>query len=182
MTTHHRAVEAGQPARQSSATPWLHLEQSITIARPVSAVFAYAGAYENDPAWRSGVVEMVQDPAGIPTVGATTREVLRVFGRRQVTVAEVVAYEPDRRTAFVSLGGSTPVRGSRHFEACAAGTRFSYELELARTGLVRLLGPVLVRSLNRDLARSLRRLKGLLDDGREHSPTSGGLRRVASPR
>ena len=181
MTAQHTPVEAGQHGHHSSATRWLHLQQSITIARPVSAVFAYAGAYENDPAWRCGVLEMVQDPAGIPIVGATTREVLRVFSRRQVTVAEVVAYEPAVRTAFVSFDGSTPVRGSRRFEACADGTRFTYELELARTGLVRLLGPLLVRSLNREIARSLRRLRGLLEDGPDLSPTSGP-RRVASPR
>lgn len=173
MTTQHRLVEARPHAHQRSDIRWLHLQQSITIARPVSHVFDYAGAYENDPAWRSGVLEMVQDPAGIPTVGATTREVLRVLGRRQVTVAEVVAYEPDVRTAFVSLGGSTPVRGSRRFEACAEGTRFTYELELARTGLVRLLGPVLAHSLNRDLAANLKRLKQQLENGPDSRPRSG---------
>jgi len=139
------------------------VRESVIIERPVAEVFAFAGAYENDPRWRSGVVEMRQDPPGKPRVGTTTREVMRVFGRRQVTVAKVVGYDPDERTAFESVEGPIPVSGYRAFEASWSGTRFTYELSAELSRLYRLLSPVLVPILRRQVSGDLRRLKALLE-------------------
>lgn len=150
------------PAERGSG---LRVKESIFIESPVAEVFAFAGAYENDPRWRAGVVEMRQDPPGKPRVGTTTREVMRVFGRRQVTVAKVVEYDPDVKTAFESVEGPIPVRGYRAFEASEQGTRFTYELSAELSPLYRLLSPILVPGLRRQVSGDLQKLKTLLEAG-----------------
>lgn len=42
----------------------LRITASVNIRRPVGEVFAFAGDYENDPLWRSGVVEMRYETPG----------------------------------------------------------------------------------------------------------------------
>ena len=141
----------------------LRVTESVVIERPVAEVFTFAGAYKNDPRWRAGVLEMRQDPPDSPGVGTMTREVMRVFGRRQVTVAKVVEYEPDARTAFESVESSMPVRGYRAFEAVDGGTRFTYELSAELSPLYSLLATILGPILRRQVAGDLQKLKALLE-------------------
>ncbi|MGH3148568.1 MAG: SRPBCC family protein [Rubrobacter sp.] len=153
----------GPSAQESGAV--VRIAESVVIERPVAEVFAFAGAYENDPRWRAGVVEMRQDHRGSPRVGTTTHEVMRLFGQRQVTVAKVVEYEPNERTAFESVEGPMPVRGYRAFEASGEGTRFTYEFSAVPTPLYRLLSPILAPILRRQVSGDLKRLKALLEGG-----------------
>ena len=152
---------------------------STTIDRPVEEVFTFAGDYENDPLWRSGVVEMRYEPPGDLRVGAQTREVMRFFGRPVTTVAEVVDFERPRKTAFESRGGPVPVRGSRTFEPIGEGTRFTYELSARPGGLWTLLSPVLASMLRRQAEGDLKKLKTLLEheNPRSRSGTDGQLER-----
>lgn len=143
----------------------LRIVESVTIRRPVGEVFAFASDYENDPLWRSGVEEMRYETPGGLRVGARTREVIRIFGGRATTVAEVVGFERDRNTAFESQGGPVPVWGRRTFEAAGGGTRFTYELSMRPGDLWALLSPILATMLRRRAARDLRKLKALLEDG-----------------
>ena len=159
-----RVVDArpvGPAARGTGAG--LRVTESVVIERPVAEVFAFAGTYENDPRWRAGVLEMRQDPPDGSGVGTLTREVMRVFGRRQVTAAKVVEYELDARTAFESVESSLPVRGYRAFEAVDGDTRFTYELSAELSPLYRLLAPILRPILQRQVAGDLQRLKALLE-------------------
>jgi len=141
----------------------VRIVESVTVRRPVGEVFAFAGDYENDPIWRSGVVEMRYETPGGLRAGARTREVMRVFGGRATTVAEIVGFERNRKTTFESRGGPVPVRGSRTFESSGGNTRITYELSLRPGGLWALLSPVLATMLRLRAARDLRKLKALLE-------------------
>jgi uncharacterized membrane protein len=143
----------------------LRIVESVAIRRPVGEVFAFAGDYENDPLWRSGVVEMRYETPGGLRAGAWTREVMRILGGRATTVAEVVEHERDRRTAFESRGGPVPVWGNRTFEPAGGGTRFTYELSMRPGGPWAHLTPLLATVLRRRAARDLRKLKTLLEHG-----------------
>ena len=143
----------------------LMITASVDIRRPVGEVFAFAGDYENDPLWRSGVVEMRYETPGVLRTGARTREIMRFLGGRVTTVAEIVGFERDRKTAFESRGAPVPVWGSRTFEPVDGGTRFTYELSMRPGGPWALLSPVLATMLRRRAARDLRKLKTLLEHG-----------------
>ena len=141
------------------------ISAGATIGRPVGEVFAFAGDYENDSLWRSGVVGMRYETPGVLSAGARTREIMRFLGGRVTTVAEIVEFERHRKTAFESRGGPVPVWGSRTFEPVDGGTRFTYELSMRPGGRWALLSPVLATMLRRRAARDLRKLKTLLEHG-----------------
>jgi uncharacterized membrane protein len=143
----------------------LRITASVNIRRPVGEVFAFAGDYENDPLWRSGVVEMRYETPGVLRAGARTWEIMRFLGGRVATVAEIVEFERDRKTAFESRGGPIPVWGSRTFEPVDGSTRFTYELSMRPGEPWALLSPVLATMLRRRAARDLRKLKTLLEHG-----------------
>jgi len=155
----HTAIDARKAGRV------LRIVEGITIRRPVGEVFAFAGEYENDPLWRSGVEEMRYETPGGLRAGARTREVMRFPGGSATTVAEIVGVERDRGTAFESRGGPVPVWGRRAFEPVGGGTRFTYELSMRPGGPWALLSPVLATMLRRRAARDLRKLKAILEKG-----------------
>ena len=150
------------------------ISAGATIGRPVGEDFALAGEYENDPLWRSDVVEMHYETPGGPRPGAQTREVMRLLGGRATTVAEIVEFERDRRTAFESRGAPVPVWGSRTFEPVGDSTRFTYELSARPGGPWALLSPVLATVLRRRAARDLKKLKALLEHGGPGSGATDG--------
>jgi len=86
---------------------------SVLIDRPREDVFAFVGNYENDPQWRSGVLEMRHDPPGPVGLGLRTHEVMRLMGRTMTTEPEVVEYEPGRKTAFRKVSGALSAAGYR---------------------------------------------------------------------
>ena len=160
-TTAGRAATGARKAGRG-----FRISAGATIGRPVGEVFALAGDYENDPLWRSGVVEMRYETPGVLRTGARTREIMRFLGGRVTTVAEIVEFERDRKTAFASRGAPVPVWGSRTFEPDDdSTTRFTYELSARPGGPWALLSPILATVLRRQAARDLKKLKTLLERG-----------------
>jgi uncharacterized membrane protein len=137
---------------------------SIHLPHPPEAVFALAGDYRNDPQWRQGVTAMLCEPGGEPRLGGRTRETIKFWGLRAETLAEILAWEPGRRTAFRALSGPVPCEGRRLFEADGEGTRLSYILHLSPQGHWRLLEPLLGLLFRWQAAGDLKRLRRLLED------------------
>lgn len=125
-------------------------------------VFAFAGDYANDPAWRAGVICMEYETSGPIAVGTRTRETMRSLGTKVVTVAEVTEYSPTR-TAFRSVCGPMPCEGSREFVATPTGTRFTYTLALRPVGIYRVLEPLLKLLFARQVRADVRRLRQRLE-------------------
>ena len=138
---------------------------SEDIMRSPGEVFAFAGDYRNDPAWRTGVAEMVLVGASSPTVGVRTQETMRSMGRTAVTVAEITAFA-ESRTGFRSISGPVPCEGTRDFVSTTSGTRMTYSLTLRPKGFLRLIEPLLAVVFRKQVAGDMRRLKRLLEEGR----------------
>ncbi|WP_028009082.1 SRPBCC family protein [Solimonas flava] len=132
---------------------------SIRIHRPADEVFAYAGDYRNDARWRSGVKAMRCEPDVEPALGVQTHETMQMFGLRAETLAEIIAWEPGRRTAFRSISGPVPCEGRRLFEPTPDGTRVTYQLHLRPQGSWRVLEPLLALLFRLQAFADLRRLR-----------------------
>lgn len=80
-----------------------------------------------------GVSEMLHGPPGEIHVGTKTQERMTFAGIRMINVAEIVEFEPGRRTAFKTIGGPLVATGRRLVEPVIDGTHFTYaaEVELA---------------------------------------------------
>src|SRR5215469_16880797 len=110
---------------------------SIAIACPVEVVFAFVSDYTRDPAWRAGVSEMIQTPAGRSRVGTQTLEVARFFGRTMTTLAAVTNYEPSRAIDFAGvMAKKIRVSGSRRVEEVHGQTRFMYRANIEELGFL----------------------------------------------
>ena len=142
----------------------MDLSVSIVIARPVEVVFAYISNYEHDCQWRAGLIEMTQTPPGRTQIGTKTREVVRFFGKKRVTPAEITQYEPDRKVAFAGLmAKSVPVSGSRTVERRGDQTRFIYQAKVELSGFSLLIEPLMAAILRRRFMSDLRCLKERLE-------------------
>src|SRR6266852_5943008 len=116
---------------------------SIAIACPVESVFAFVSDYTRDRAWRAGIIEMSQTPAGRSQLGTHTLEVARFFGRTMTTLAEVTKYEPGRAIDFAGVMAKTiRVSGSRRVEEANGQAHFTYQATVEGHGFLGLPSPL----------------------------------------
>jgi hypothetical protein len=135
------------------------------IHRSPSEVFFFAGDYRNDPAWRTGVTEMIIEGTDSLAVGVRTKETMRSLGRTAITIAEVTEYS-DSCTGFRSVSGPVVCDGSREFLDIPSGTRMTYSLALRPSGFLKLVKSLLAMVVRRQVVADMRRLKRLLEEGR----------------
>jgi uncharacterized membrane protein len=136
--------------------------RSITIHRPIDAVFAFVADGTNGPKWRSGVVDVAL-VSGRGT-GARYRQGVKGPGGRRIDADyEVTAEEPNRRIAFRATAGPVRPTGEFRFEELGTETRLTFALEAELGGWKRLLmsGPV-QQTMDAEMA-ALDRLKELLE-------------------
>ena len=109
-------------------------ERTITIDRPVSAVFDYVADGANAQRWRSGVLDVeLASGAGL---GAIYRQGVRGPGGRRIAADyKVTAFEPGNLIAFQAIAGPVRPNGSYRFASAGEGTRLTFALhaEVGRT-------------------------------------------------
>jgi hypothetical protein len=147
----------------------IHVEESVAIARPPGEVWDAIADYGFDPEWRGGLREMTPDPPGAPALGTKVHEVVRSSGRDYVADAVVTDLRPGVSYRFAGSGTLGGLSGGRAVRADAAGTGavFSYAIDVEPQGGMRLLRPLLGPMVRSGLKSDLRRLKTLLEDGRQ---------------
>ena len=141
----------------------LSVKSSILIRRTAAQVFAHVSDYARDPTWRTGVSEMCHDPPGMIQLGAKTHERMTFAGMHMLNIAEIVAFEPGRKTAFKTTGGPLAATGYRLVESEADGARFTYAAAVELGGPMALLAPILQWYLRRTVRSDLERLEHILE-------------------
>ncbi len=107
---------------------------------------------------------MTQIPPGRAQIGTKTREVARFFGKKRVTPAEIIKYEPDGKVAFAGLmANRVLVSGSRTVECVGDQTLFIYQAKVELSGFYRLIEPLMAAILRRRFISDLKRLKEQLE-------------------
>ena len=71
----------------------MHVENTITIERPIEEVFEYVSTPENDPTWVSASIKNQRTSPGPMRVGMTIEEDVKIFGRTSRVA-------PDSRTLW----------------------------------------------------------------------------------
>jgi uncharacterized membrane protein len=138
-------------------------ELSIVINRPIEDVLAVLADLENDIKWRSEWVETKNMSGGSPGVGGTFRLTGEFLGRRIPTMYEVIEYEPNRIAAWKTVSGPLPLKFQRTFERVEGGTRFTIKYEAEVHGFVKLVMPLLARTVKRQHKGDLRLVKELIE-------------------
>jgi uncharacterized protein YndB with AHSA1/START domain len=139
--------------------------RTITIKRPIEAVFDFIADGANAMKWRSGVLDTAH-VAGKGVGEQWSQGVKGPGGRRIAADYEITAYEPPRVLAFKAIAG--PVRPTGSYSLSSASdtsTNLTFSLEAELGGLKRLLmGGAVQKTMDAEMA-ALDRLKSVLERG-----------------
>jgi uncharacterized protein YndB with AHSA1/START domain len=137
-------------------------KQTVTIARPVDAVFSFIADGETATKWRSGVVDIKRVSGN--AVGARYAQGVRgPMGRRVPADYEITAFEPNRRIEFQTTAGPVRPHGRFDFETVDGGTRLTFSLDAQVSGIQgRLMGGMVQKTMDAEVA-ALARLKKVLE-------------------
>lgn len=133
---------------------------NIDIDRPADEVFSFLSDLRNELRWNpaaKSVEKLTAGPVARRTrFGATWR-------RAPPAVVELVEYDPPRTwtTRSRSLGMEVTFRGS--LAPTAAGTHYTADVSVEPHGLGWLIAPLAIRTMQRQEAANLGRIKGVLE-------------------
>jgi uncharacterized membrane protein len=139
------------------------IEESVEIKQPVSKVFAYVTDIKNLPKWELNALEAEQTSQGQMCVGATCRGINRAMGQKMSWTSKITEYDPDKRCCEVITSGSTRIDEQLTFEPIDMGTRFTQVYDMKIGGLLRLMSPMVVGSMRKQVKENLGNLKSILE-------------------
>ena len=134
---------------------------SVEIHRSPAEVFAFLANGENDPRWRSGVLD-IRLKSGHGNGAVYEQGVKGPFGRRVPADYEITGYEPDRRIAFRATAGPVRPEGAYELEPVDNGTRVTFSLRCSPTGLSKLMTPMIAKTIRSEVSQ-LEKLRAALE-------------------
>ena len=131
----------------------------IVIKRPREDVFVFLANPENDPQWRSGVLDLKR-VSGSGIGARYTQGVKGPGGRRIPADIDITELTPGEAIAFRTIAGPVRPRGRYVLAAADGGTRVRFELEVDLKGVKRLLAPMVQKTMNTEVGQleSLKRV------------------------
>ena len=137
-------------------------EVSVHLNRPVDQVFAFLIDARNLLTWQSNLIEVEQLTEGPPRAGTRIREVRRIGRGPSEILTVITVFEPDKR--FDTKTVTQPqVSVSYSFEAEGGGTRVNFKFVMLTSGMMRLLEPVIARSIRKQFASDFEKLQHVLE-------------------
>ena len=139
-------------------------EHTIEIEAPRDRVFAWLVEPELMLRWIGGLREFDPlDPE--PRVGARSRQVVDLAGRRMEIESRITAFEPERLVAAELDGKGFHVDTRHELDGDGDGTLVRAAVHTRLSGLAgRILGGVVERGAQRKLEGDLARLKQLVEE------------------
>jgi carbon monoxide dehydrogenase subunit G len=133
----------------------------IVIARPREEVFEFFANPENDTQWRSGVIDIKRVSGN--EVGARYAQRVKGPGSRRIDAdIEITEWSRPTTIAFKAIAGPVRPHGRYTFTPVDDGTRVQFELEAQLSGLKRLMGSMVKKTMEREVAQ-LSEAKKLLE-------------------
>jgi uncharacterized membrane protein len=143
----------------------IHVEREIEIERPAEAVFDFLAHGENLPRWMDEFASVEKETDGPPTLGTIYRYRMKRGAESTFTWEH---FETGRRLSWHgppaggALGMPEP-KGSWELEGAGTATRVRMTMEPKPSGLMRLMAPLMARSIRKGSAKNFERLKGILE-------------------
>ena len=140
----------------------------IEISRPVEEVFSWLDDDEKAVQWLGGLEEIVPITEGGNRVGAQAKHVYLENGRRIEMIEETLVYEPDRRVKIRGEADSFTMTAEYVLTPLVTPLGDATLVELTsdarfKSGLMRVLSPLLAGFSNRRVMKDLRTLKSLVE-------------------
>ena len=139
------------------------IEESVEINRPAGTVFAYTTNAGNWPKWQSILPQAEQTSAGPVAVGTTFRGKVHMMGLTMSWTAKTTEYEMARKYAKNITSMAMLVEQHNTYAPLNGGTRFTILYGLKIRGIFKLLSPMIVSTMRKELKKSLGNLKTVLE-------------------
>jgi len=139
------------------------IEESIAIRCPVNEVFALTTDASRWCTWHTAIPEAEQTSDGPVGLGTSFRGTTRLMGRPVPWTATATEYEADRKFGKTIDSGSVVIDQHNTYTPTPEGTMFSMVYDMKFSGGIRLLSPLIVRSMRTEMKNSLMKMKQILE-------------------
>lgn len=141
----------------------MHVENTITIDRPIEDVFAYLADGLNNPRWRPSVLS-IEPASGSGGLGSRYRQKMRGPGGRTIDGDyEVTRFEPPRLFEFKVIVGPGRPTGVFTLSTPEPGrTSVTFSLDMEPTGMMRLMSGLVASTMQSEVDQ-LSTLKEVLE-------------------
>lgn len=106
---------------------------------------------------------MEQEPADNTAVGTITTELIRFMGQYYTSRSKISSYQADSFLVWEAFESDFPIAGWRFVTAQDQGTIYTQVVSAEMLGLGRLVAPLMIRVLQRQMQKELLNLKALLE-------------------
>jgi uncharacterized membrane protein len=141
----------------------IQYEKTITINRPIEAVFTYVSNLQNGAEWQGSLVEVHRKTDGPLGVGSRFSSVRKFMGRKVESEVEFIGYELNKKIVFKSISGPSPFEQSFVFEPVSGGTTLTALFKLETSGWMGLVEPLIASSIKREMEANFSELKVKLE-------------------
>jgi Polyketide cyclase / dehydrase and lipid transport len=139
------------------------VEQTFTVKATPAAVFAYLTDQEKSTVWQASLLEAHFTPDGPMRQGTEIREVRKILGRKMESTVDVTEFEPDRLFAGRVRSGPVPWQFRYTLDDQDGATRVGFHMEGEPGGFFRLAEPLVIRTVERQLANDFSTLRELVE-------------------
>ncbi len=135
---------------------------SVTVNRPIEAVFAFVADGDKCPQWRPGVVD-IKHVSGEGAGSKYAQGVSGPMGRRIQADYTITVFTPSTRLEFQTTTGPARPHGRYDLEVADGGTRLTFSLDAELTGIRKLFMNSAVQRTMDSEVRTLDNLKRVLE-------------------
>lgn len=137
-------------------------EVTVHLNRPMEEVFAFLMDTDKLTSWQSNLIKIEKITQGPLRLGSRFQEVRRLGKRESEIQGEITAYEANR--SFETRTLSKPqVRVSYFLEPENGGTRVKHKFTMLTSGFMRLLEPLIAKSIREENDADFENLKRVLE-------------------
>ena len=137
-------------------------EVTVHLNQPVDQVFGFLMDTSKLSTWQSNLIKSEPITEGPLRTGSRFREIRRIQGKESEIEGEIVTLEPNKRLETQTMT-KPQARVSYTLVPEQGGTRLQYKFILVTSGLMRLLEPMIAKSIRKDTQADFETLKRVLE-------------------
>jgi hypothetical protein len=139
------------------------IEESVQINCPVEKAFAYTTDAGSWSKWNTAIPKAEKTSQGPVGIGSTFRGTVHLMGRSMAWTAKATEYEANKKFGKNIDSGSVLIEQHNTYTPTKDGVKYTIVYDMKFTGFLRLLSPMIVSSMRKELKMSLINVKQILE-------------------
>jgi hypothetical protein len=139
------------------------IEESVEITCPVEKAFAFTTDAASWSKWQTMIPDAEQTSTGPVVVGTTFKGTNHLMGRTMKWTAQVIEYEKNKKFGKNITSGSVFIEQHNTYDPVKDGLKFTIVYDTKVNGFLKILSPMIVSSMQKELKKSLGNLKQILE-------------------